>query len=173
MEWIIIAGLVAALVLIGVITLKRKLTEMSNNVRNAMVQIGVQLSSRYDMLMTLLKLTEQYAGENMSGLLVSVENRRRTITATATPDDVVWQEAVIADALKAVSEAELQYPMLKENEEYLRLLEAVDGYGKMLDTSRFIYNDSVKKFNHNLSVFPANLVGPLLGFTRREYLGAY
>ena len=169
MEWIIIAGLIIALLLIGVITLKRRLTTLNSNVGNAMVQVGVQLSSRFDALAALMRLTEQYVGKDMRILPESAETCQG-LTAESTPEDIMRQEDVIADALTAICAAARQCPALQENEEFTRWLEAVDTYEKMLNTSRLIYNDSAKKLNHSLSVFPVNLIGPLLGITRREYL---
>jgi len=54
---------------------------------------------------------------------------------------------------------------------YLRnQAEAVESYEKMIRTSSLIYNDSVKKLNKSLDVFPVRLLAELLGIRRREYI---
>ena len=53
MLFIIIGGLIATFVIWG-IGVQRRLVAMDENVNNAMSQIGVQLSSRFDALTALL-----------------------------------------------------------------------------------------------------------------------
>ena len=54
---------------------------------------------------------------------------------------------------------------------YLRnQAEAVESYEKMIRTSSLIYNDSVKKLNKALEVFPVKLLAELMGIRRREYI---
>jgi hypothetical protein len=47
---------------------------------------------------------------------------------------------------------------------------AVECYGRMVYTSRLIYNDSVTKLNSALGMFPTNVIAGILGFHKREYL---
>lgn len=49
-------------------------------------------------------------------------------------------------------------------------MDAVECYGRMVYTSRLIYNDSVTKLNSALGMFPANVIAGILGFHKREYL---
>ena len=65
-----------------------------------------------------------------------------------------------------------QYPELKANENYIRCMDAVDSYEKMVRTSRLIYNDSVTKLNRELRMFPTTLFAGMLGFHQRNYLEA-
>ena len=54
---------------------------------------------------------------------------------------------------------------------YLRnQAEAVESYERMIRTSSLIYNDSAKKLNKALDVFPVKLIAELLGIRRREYI---
>lgn len=55
-------------------------------------------------------------------------------------------------------------------ESFFRLMDAVECYGRMVYTSRLIYNDSVTKLNSALGMFPANVIAGILGFHKREYL---
>lgn len=49
-------------------------------------------------------------------------------------------------------------------------MDAVECYGRMVYTSRLIYNDSVTKLNSALGMFPTNVIAGILGFHKREYL---
>ena len=51
-------------------------------------------------------------------------------------------------------------------------MNAIENYGKMMRTSRLIYNDNVTRLNRELRMFPASLLVGIFGFHEREYLEA-
>ena len=96
-----IIAVVLVLLVLWMMNTKRSLAIMCENANNAMNQIGVQLSSRFDALTALLDLTKGYAAQEAQTLLSSVKSRRSAITATSTPNDVLKQEEVIPKRLTA------------------------------------------------------------------------
>lgn len=166
----IILAVVVVLLIVWAIGVQRKLVVMDENINNAMSQIGVQLSSRFDALTALLDLTKGYAAHEAQTLIETIKSRRSVITAKSTPDDVLKQENVITEALGRIAMVAEQYPELKANENYIKCMNAVDSYEKMVRTSRLIYNDSVTKLNRELRMFPTSLLGGLFGFRQRDYL---
>ena len=171
MLFIIIGGLIATFVIWG-IGVQRRLVAMDENVNNAMSQIGVQLSSRFDALTALLDLAKGYAAHESQTLIETIKSRRSVITATSTPDDVLKQEGIISEALGRISMVAERYPELKASESYKKCMDAVDSYEKMVRTSRLIYNDSVTKLNREIRMFPVSLIAGMLGFRQRDYLEA-
>ena len=157
-------------VLLWIMSTQRKLVVFDENVNNAMSQIGVQLSSRFDALTALLDLTKGYAKHESETLIETIKSRRSVITAKSTPDDVVRQEGIIAEALGRISMVTEQYPELKANQNYIKTMDAVDTYENMVRTSRLIYNDSVTKLNREIRMFPASMIAGMLGFQQRDYL---
>lgn len=167
---IIVIVLVLVLLASWIISTQRKLVIMDENVNNAMSQIGVQLSSRFDALTALLDLAKGYAAHESQTLIETIKSRRSVITAKSTPEDVLKQEGVISEALGRISMVAERYPELKADKGYAKCMDAVDSYEKMVRTSRLIYNDSVTKLNRELRLFPTSLVARLLGFRMRDYL---
>lgn len=171
MPFIIIGGLIAIFVIWG-IGVQRRLVVMDENVSNAMSQIGVQLSSRFDALTALLDLAKGYAAHESQTLIETIKSRRSVITAKSTPQDVLQQEGVISEALGRISMVAERYPELKADKGYAKCMDAVDSYEKMVRTSRLIYNDSVTKLNREIRMFPVSLIAGMLGFRQRDYLEA-
>ena len=165
-------GIVLVLLVLWGINTQRTLVSMDENINNAMSQIGVQLSSRFDALTALLDLTRGYAAHESQTLIETIKSRRSVITATSTPDDVLKQEGIISEALGRISMVAERYPELKANENYTKCMNAVDSYEKMVRTSRLIYNDSVTKLNREIRMFPTSLLAGALGFYPRAYLEA-
>lgn len=167
--FIAIAAIVAVIVL-WVISTQRKLVILDENISNAMSQIGVQLSSRFDALTALLDLTKGYAKHESETLIETIKSRRSVITAKSTPDDVLRQEGIISEALGRISMVTEQYPELKANESYMKTMDAVQTFENMVRTSRLIYNDSVTKLNREIRMFPVSVIAGMLGFHQRDYL---
>ena len=172
MMGIIIAIIVVVFLTFWAISCRRRLAVMDENVNNAMTQIGVQLSSRFDALAALLDLVRGYAAHESQTLIETIKFHRSVINAASTPDDVLKQEGVISEALGRISMVAEQYPELKANENYIKCLNAADSYEKMVRTSRLIYNDSVTKLNRELRMFPTSLLAGIFGFRQRDYLEA-
>lgn len=169
MEFIII-GIIIVLLFIWIIVVQRRLTGMDENVNNAMSQIGVQISSRFDALTVLLDITKRYADCESQTLTVTAETCCNAIRATSTPEEVLKQERVIGEILHCISIVAECCPELKADENYTKCRKALDRYENMVHTSRLIYNDSVSRFNRELRRFPTCVLALAFGFQQREHL---
>ena len=167
MEIAIIAALAAALLVMGITSVRRRLSKADENVSSAMNQIGVQLSSRMDALEELIRVVGACDAYGAQRLHEDVQNRRRAVTAQSAPDEVQAQEHAISAALLGIAAIAAQHPELQAEAAYRKWMGAVNCYGKMLRTSRLIYNDSVDKFNQAVRSMPCRLFAGLLGYHRR------
>lgn len=163
---------IAIIVLIALwaISTQRKLVVLDENISNAMSQIGVQLSSRFDALTALLDLTKSYAKHESETLIKTIKSRRIVITAKSTPEDVLRQEGIISEALCRIAMLSEHYPELKANETYITTMDAMQTFENMVRTSRLVYNDSVTKLNREIRMFPSAIIAGVLGFRQRNYL---
>lgn len=171
---IAIAGavIVVIILVLWTVSCRHRLVAMDENVNNATAQIGVQLSFRCNALAALLDVAKGYAPQEAQTLIETVKSRRSVITAGSTPDEVLKQEAVIAQVLEHVAEMVKQYPELKDDGDYAERMSAVDSCERMVHTSRLIYNDNVTRLNRELRTFPACLVAGIFGVRQRDYLEA-
>ena len=167
---LIILGIVVVLLVLWIMSTQRRLVVLDENINNAMSQIGVQLSSRFDALTALLDLTKGYAKHESETLIETIKSRRSVITASSTPNDVLRQEGIINEALGRIAMVAEQYPELKANENYAKTMDAVNKYENLVRNSRLIYNDSVTKLNREIRMFPVLLIAGMLGFRQRDYL---
>lgn len=167
---LIIIIVIVVVIVIWMISAQRKLVVLDENISNAMSQIGVQLSSRFDALTALLDLTKGYAKHESETLIETIKSRRSVITAKSTPNDVLQQEGVISEALGRIAMVTEQYPELAANQTYIKTMDAVQTFENMVRTSRLIYNDSVTKLNREIRMFPVSMIASMLGFRQRDYL---
>ena len=170
MYYAIILALILILLAVWLTSTKRRLAAMEENIGNAMNQLGVQMSSRFDALFSLLAIARLYAPHEAQTLIEAVRVRRSAITACSTPEDVIRQRDVIADAAMCLSALTEQYPDITRDADYQKRVDAVICYGRMVRTSALIYNDSAAKLNRELHRFPTLLIAGLLGSRERAYL---
>lgn len=167
---LIVIALIILIIVIWAISTQRKLVGMDENINNAMSQIGVSLSSRFDALTALLDLTKGYAKHESETLIETIKSRRSVITAKSTTDDVLAQEGILSEALGKIAMVAEQYPNLKADQTYIKTMDSVNQYENTVRTSRLIYNDSVTKLNRTIRMFPDALIAGMLGFKQRDYL---
>lgn len=167
----IIAIVIAAVLVLWFISAQRKLVVMDENINNAMSQIGVQLSSRWDALSALLDLTKGYAEHEYKTLSDTIK-MRSTINSSSTAADVNKQENMFTEAIGRIMAVAESYPELKANENYIKTMDSVNEYEKTVRQSRLIYNDSVTKLNRAIRMFPTSIAAGILNIKSRDYLEA-
>ena len=161
---------IIAFIVLWIISTQRKLVVLDKNISNAMSQIGVQLSDRFGALNSLLDYTKGYAKHESEVLIDTINSKRRVISAKSTPDDVMLQEEIISDVLVKLAWATKQYPELRADQKYIKIMDAVQTYENKARTSRLIYNDSVIKLNREVRTFPGFMIAGILGFRQRDYI---
>lgn len=161
--------IILAVIVLWFISTQRKLVAMDENINNAMSQIGVQLSSRWDALSALLDLTKGYAQHEYQTLSETIK-MRSSITSKSTAADIDNQENILTEAMGKIMAVAESYPELKANENYIKTMDSVNEYEKMVRQSRLIYNDSVTKLNRTIRMFPASIAASMLHITSRDYL---
>ena len=166
---IIILAVVIAVVVLWFVSEQRKLVVMDENINNAMSQIGVQLSSRWDALTALLDLTKGYAEHEYKTISDTIK-MRTSITSKSSAEDVNAQENVITEAMGKIMAVAEGYPELKANENYIKTMDSVNAYEEMVRKSRLVYNDSVTKLNRTIRMFPTSIAASMLGIRSRDYL---
>jgi len=171
MPYIIAFAAIVVIFGIWMISTQRSFVALDENINNAMSQIGVQLSSRWDALTSLLDLTKGYAEYEYKTITDTIRSRR-AITKDSAPEEVTKQENMISEAMGKIIAVAERYPELKADGTYIKTMDAVNQYENMVRTSRLIYNDSVTKLNRAIRMFPASIVAGMLGFSARPYLEA-
>lgn len=169
MPYIISFGVIIVLLVLWIFSVRRSFVILDEYILNSISQIGVQLTSRWDALTSLLELTKDYSTREYN-TISEITKARRDLTKDSSLDDIRKQENSIAEALRKIKVVAEIYPKLKENKIYIKKIDAIHHYENMDRTSRLIYNDSATKLNQAISMFPACLVAGILGFSKRDYL---
>ncbi len=165
---IIVIAVVAVLVL-WVISVQRKLVSAEEIVKNAMSQIGVQQSSRWDALTGLVELLKSY-NEHEYNTLRDVIAARSNIGSNSSAAEAQAQEDLITKVMSRISVVAEQYPNIKADTMYVNTMNSVNTYENQVRMSRMTYNDSVTRYNRMIRQIPDSIVASIFRFTEKDYL---
>jgi LemA protein len=163
----VISGIVIIVVLIA-IGIYNSIVSLRNQVDNSWSQIDVQLRKRYDLIPNLVETVKGYAKHERETLEKVISARRLGIEAK-TVKDQAKAENMITETLKSLFALSENYPNLKADQHFLRLMEQLNGIESNIAYSRQFYNDMVMKLNTRIQTFPGNMFARMFNFTTRDY----
>ncbi len=134
-------------------------------------QIDVQLKRRNDLIPNLVETTKGYAKHEKTTLAQVVELRNQLVSIPS--DDHQKMMTVsnqLSDTLKSIFALSENYPDLKANQEFTKLMEELTNTENKISYSRQLYNSSAAQFNQKLLTFPSNIVAKIHGFSKVAYL---
>ncbi|MBR4366572.1 MAG: LemA family protein [Bacteroidaceae bacterium] len=165
---VIIAAVVLITFFIYGVSQQRTLVKYDEMVNNSMSNISVQLKSRWDAVLALVKMTKGYSDYEHQAMMDIISQRR--IAIVKSPEQVADQEAAIGQVLTRFFAVSERYPELKAASIYSETMKQMVAFEEKVRISRMVYNDTVTKLNNVVRQFPSNLVATLLGYGVRSYI---
>jgi len=183
------AGLIALIILGGILLLViilalmavgvyNKLVTMRNRYKNAYAQIDVQLKRRYDLIPNLVETAKGYMAHERGTLEAVTQARNIAYAASKAaaekPGDagavknLMAAESGLAGTLSRLMVVSEQYPQLKANENMMQLTEELTSTENKISFARQAYNDSVMIYNTDREVFPSNIIAGMFNFAPAE-----
>ena len=168
--WIIPVIIIVALFL-WIVAVYNKLVKGKNRVKNAFAQIDTQLQWRFDIIPNLVETEKGYASHEKE-LLENVTSARSGYMAATTNAEKIAAENQLSSTLKSLFAVAENYPDLKANTNFSKLQDELSETEDKVAFSRQFYNDTVTKYNNDLSIFPNNIVAGLFSFSEETLFAA-
>ena len=129
-------------------------------------QVENQLQRRNDLIPNLVETTKGFAQHEETIYKDIAEARSRLLSAKSPEESIAAanQQTSALGRLLAVVE---NYPNLKSNEQFNRLMDELAGTENRLAVERMRYNERVQEYNTARRQFPGNLTAKMFGF--KEY----
>ncbi len=164
---LVVSGIIIVLILVS-IGIYNSMVSLRNKVNNSWSQIDVQLRKRYDLIPNLVETVKGYAKHERETLEKVINARNMGIDASSVKDQAK-AENMITGALKSLFALSENYPNLKADQHFSRLMEQLNGIESSIAYARQFYNDMVMKFNTRIQTFPGNVFARIYKFTSRDY----
>ena len=165
--WMYVAGIIAVLVILYVISVYNKLVGLKNGIENSFNQIKVAMKKRFDMIGQLVDTTKSYL-KFEKGLFTDVAKLRNMNLNNA--GDLEKGDALAKSVMGNFFAVAENYPKSKGAETVKELQTSIKGVEDEISRLRYLYNDQVQSMNVRTELFPTNLVAGMLGFRKMDYL---
>lgn len=177
MSGMVIGIIIVAILVVAIVLMYNGLVKARTYTQESWSQINVQLKRRNDLIPNLVNTVKGYATHEKETLSKVVELRNQLVdqTKVADPSTAQRQAAMqtsnqLSDTLKSIFALSENYPDLKANQEFNKLMEELTNTENKIAYSRQLYNSSVASYNIKLQSFPSNLVAGIGGFKSVDYL---
>lgn len=171
---LIFGGLIVVLLLVGYLltagTYNRFVT-LREEISNSQAEIANQLQRRFELIPNLVETVKGFAAQERT----IIEEITAARTRYAGAQDLAGKleaDAALAGALARLLVIVENYPDLKSNQTFVRLMDELAGTENRIAVARKRYNDSVRDYNAAIRRFPGNLIARQFGFEAASYLEA-
>jgi LemA protein len=134
-------------------------------------QVENQLQRRNDLIPNLVETVKGYATHEAS-VYKDIADARSRLLAAKSPEETIAaanQQTTALGRLLAVVE---NYPQLKANEQFNRLMDELSGTENRIAVERMRYNEKVQEYNTTRRRFPSNVTAKLFGFQEYPFFQA-
>ena len=133
------------------------------SVKAQWAQVENQLQRRNDLIPNLVETVKGFAQQERD-VLQAIADSRAKLAGAQTPEQRIQaaneQSAALARLLVIVE----NYPQLKSNETFARLMDELAGTENRIAVERMRYNERVQQYNTSRRQFPANITASVFGF---------
>lgn len=163
--FIVPAAIVVVLILYG-ISIYNRLVSLKHNVSEAWSNIDVLLRQRYEELPKLVEICKQHMTYERETLerIVALRNDGDQCRSKGDISGVSAAEGLLGRAVTGLLARVENYPELKSNENFQRLMGRVSSLQESISDRREFYNESVNINNIRREQFPDLIVARLFNF---------
>lgn len=135
-------------------------------IKTQWAQVENQLQRRNDLIPNLVETVKGYA-QHEEGVYKDIADARSRLLAAKTPADAIEAANQQSSALGRLLAVVENYPQLRANEQFNRLMDELSGTENRIATERMRYNEKIQEYNTARRRFPANVTATVFGF--KEY----
>jgi LemA protein len=148
-----------------------KFTTQEEAIKAQWAQVQNQIQRRNDLIPNLVETVKGYATHEES-VFKEIADARSKLLAAKTPEETIQAANQQSSALGRLLAVVENYPNLKANEQFNRLMDELAGTENRLATERMRYNERLQEYNTARRRFPGNLTAKMFGFKEYPYFEA-
>ena len=156
-------AVVVVVLIVGFTSIYNVIVTKHETVTAKWAQVENQLQRRNDLISNLVNTVKGYAAHEKT-VLEDVTNARSQWASAGTMDEKVKAASNLDSALSRLMVVVENYPNLKADQTFLRLMDELSGTENRIAVERMRYNESVQDYNITVRRFPGNIVAGMFGY---------
>ncbi len=172
--WIIVGILLVVIILLVAIpfgmyfSYSNNFKLANNEVEAQMKQVDNILLRRHDLIPNLVSTVKGYATHEKD-VFTNLNNARNQLMQANGIKEKAAANGQFESALSRLLVVVENYPQLKANDQFNRLMDELSGTENRLSVERKRYNDLVKDYNNKIELFPGSIFAGMMGLSTKDY----
>ena len=146
-------------------------TGQQEAIKGSWSEVENQLQRRNDLIPNLVSTVKGFAAQEKA-ILDRIAASREKLAGARTPTETIDAANEQSSALARLLVVVENYPQLKSNENFMRLMDELSGTENRIAVARGRYNEKVQAYNALRRRFPANITAKAFGFEEWKYFAA-
>ena len=159
----IVFGVLSLAIIIYLINAYNKGIILRNYVREAFSTMDVYMKKRWDLIPNLVETAKGYMAHEQNTLTKITELRNQNYSGMSNEQKMDVNAQLGFGLAKLIAVAE-NYPDLKANENFSKLMDELSAVEEDIANSRKYYNGTVREFNNFTELFPTNIIAMIFNF---------
>lgn len=155
--------LIAILVIMGFAGVYNSIVSKHEAITAKWAQVENQLQRRNDLIPNLVNTVKGYAAHEKT-VLEDITNARSQWAKAGSAEEKVEAAGAIDRALGRLLLVVENYPDLKADQTFLKLMDELSGTENRIAVERMRYNEAVRDYNVTVRMFPGNIVAGMFGY---------
>lgn len=163
MKKVLIVVAIVAIVLITFVSVYNGIVSRHETITSSWAQVENQLQRRADLIPNLVSTVKGYAAHEKT-VLEEVTNARSQWGKAATVEEKLKAASQIDSALARLLVVVENYPNLKADQSFLKLMDELSGTENRIAVERMRYNGAVRDYNIWIRRFPGNVIANMFSY---------
>ena len=148
-----------------------KFTSQEEAIKGAWGEVQNQLLRRNDLIPNLVETVKGFAAQEKE-IFTRVAQSREKLAGARTPAETIEAANEQSSALSRLLVVVENYPQLKSDANFQRLMDELAGTENRIAVARGRYNERIKEYNTTRRRFPSNVTAKIFGFEEYPYFEA-
>lgn len=140
-----------------------KFVSQEEAIKTQWAQVENQLQRRNDLIPNLVEATKGFAQQERD-VFQSIADSRAKLAGATTPDQKMAAANEQTSALARLLVIVENYPVLKSDATFARLMDELAGTENRIAVERMRYNEAIQAYNTSRRQFPANITAAIFRF---------
>ncbi len=140
-----------------------RFVSQEETIKTQWAQVENQLQRRNELIPNLVETVKGFAAQEQD-VYKSIADSRAKLAGATTPEQKIAAANEQTSALSRLLVVVENYPQLKSNETFNRLMDELAGTENRIAVERMRYNEAIQAYNTSRRQFPANITASIFGF---------